>query len=173
MKRSYVLLMLLIASCSETTSEKMPFPPVEKTAETPVPEKSRKTEKPEQQADEFPPISDYRDREYSTDLQREMDERTARRPKYTEIMTLTAGFMGQDVGQITLKDAKGKLHQFIRWPLEAEITFEEDAEKTGEYLAESEKGKRYQITYQLETYWFDSGAEVVENWTIQRMVPVS
>jgi hypothetical protein len=172
MKISFVLLMLLAASCSETTSTKTPVLPVEKTAETPIPEKKPETKKAEKTADEFLPISDYLGREYSTDLQREMDERTAKRPKYTEIMTLTAGYMGEDIGQITLKDEQGKLHQFIRWPLEAELDFEEDAERTGQYLSKAEKGKRYKINYQLETYWFDSGAEVVENWTIQRMVPV-
>ena len=127
---------------------------------------------PEEQVPQtdFPPVSIYANRSYSDALQRELDARNDKRPRTTEVMTLMDAQLGEDSERMSFRDAKGRTHEFASWPYEDVLKYTDM--DWGQQLDASEKGKRYRITYQLEAYWFDAGAEVLESPTISKMVPV-
>lgn len=151
--------LLLAAGCQQTTTVEQAQPGPET-----IQEQTEKTEVPE----EFPPISIYAGKEYSPDLQQELDARNAKREVHTEIMTLVDAGRGEDTGFIEFRDAKGKSHAFDGFPYDEQMKFTET--ETGEVLSDPEKGKKYKVTWSIKAYWLDAAAEVLEADVVREMV---
>jgi hypothetical protein len=169
MNKSLFFTALLLAACSQSTksTQELPFPQ-DTIAEQ---EAAAPGQAPAENADLFPDVSKkYAMRRYSDELQKELDERNAKRPKHTEEMTLLDAGLGQDVAYIDFSDAKGRKRSFWGWSNGISLKLHETED--GEDLDESEKGKKFRVTWSLEAYWSDSGGEVVEHEIVQAMEPI-
>lgn len=169
MNRIFLFTALLVTACSQSTESQQEQPYPQDTVaeqETAVPAQT-----PVENGDQFPDVSKkYAMRRYSDELQKELDERNAKRPKHTEEMTLLDAGLGQDVAFIDFRDAKGRKRSFWGWSQDISLKLHENED--GEDLDESEKGKKFRVTWSLEAYWSDPGGEVVEHEIVQAMEPI-
>lgn len=118
----------------------------------------------------LPPISSFAGRDYSDALQKELDARNAKREVHTEVMKLIDAGRGEDSGFIGFRDNKGNTRTFDSWPYDEKLSF--DQTENGDELSDSEKGKRYEVTYSTKAYWMDAAGEVVEGEVVRKMTLV-
>jgi hypothetical protein len=168
MNKIFLFAIVLLAACKQSTEsrQELIYPNDTLTEQN----RPGPTKAPDENADLFPDVSKkYAMRRYSDELQKELDERNGRRQLTSEIMTLVDAGIGQDVGYIEFRDAKGKKRIFAGWPDTPKLGFHETED--GEDLNDAEKGKKYQVIYALKAYWSDPGGEVAEDWFVIEMNP--